>query len=70
MSTAMAAQIALRGVFLHTEPVDLSATRMRRCGLNSMRRRIAAEFLPEGRASVSASCATSAARPARGVTGR
>ena len=46
MSAAMAAQIALRGVFLHTEPVDLSATRMRRCGLNSMRRRIAAEFSP------------------------
>ena len=32
MSAAMAAQIALRGVFLHTEPVDLSATRMRRAG--------------------------------------
>ena len=37
ISSAFFAQIALRGIFLHREPVDLQSCARRRCGLNKMR---------------------------------
>lgn len=36
-SSAFFAQIVLRGIFLHREPIDLQSCARRRCGLNKMR---------------------------------